>query len=413
MEVSIIGAGIGGLTLALALHKQGIACQVYESTAQIKPVGVGITLLPHCTGVLGELGLQEALSKVAVTTRESVFFNRFGQKIHSEPTGIFAGYHTPQYQIHRGDLQSVLLAAFRERIGDACLHPGWRCTGFTQDSDAVLAHFVDPQGNALPSKKSDVLIACDGLHSAVRKQIHPDEGEPVYSGVNMWRGVTRTRPFLGGDTYVRGGWLTTGKMVIYPIRNNIDEQGNQLINWVAEIETPHYKRRDWNRAGKLEDFIGAFDDWHFDWLDVSALIRNADMILEFPMIDQDPLPYWNQGRVTLLGDAAHPMVPRGSNGAGQAILDAQALARELAGQGSVQDALQAYQDKRLAATTNIVLTNRVAPPDAILGEVYRRTGDKPFDNIDDVISREELLAITDKYKKVAGYDRAALGVRSA
>ena len=210
---------------------------------------------------------------------------------------------------------------------------------------------------------------------------------------------------------VRAGWLTHGKMVIYPIRNHSD--GTQLMNWVAEIETPHYKKRDWNRAGQLDDFIGAFQDWHFDWLDVPAMIRAADAVLEFPMIDQDPLPWWTQGRVTLLGDAAHPMVPRGSNGAGQSIMDARALTDLLADRGAdgVSDmpaTLKAYEALRLPATSKVVLTNRQSPPDAIIREVVERTGDKPFANIDDVISREELLAITDGYKRVAGYTREGL-----
>jgi 2-polyprenyl-6-methoxyphenol hydroxylase-like FAD-dependent oxidoreductase len=197
-------------------------------------------------------------------------------------------------------------------------------------------------------------------------------------------------------------------MVIYPIRNDVDGAGSQLVNWVAEIETPRYKRRDWNRPGSIDDFIGAFADWHFDWLDVPELIRRAEVVLEFPMVDQDPLPRWSFGRVTLLGDAAHPMVPRGSNGAGQAILDAETLARCLDAAGDAEAALKAYEAERLGPTTQIVLTNRTRPPDAILGEVYRRTGDKPFGSIDEVISRAELQALSDGYKRIALYDKERL-----
>jgi 2-polyprenyl-6-methoxyphenol hydroxylase-like FAD-dependent oxidoreductase len=207
---------------------------------------------------------------------------------------------------------------------------------------------------------------------------------------------------------VRAGWLSHGKMVIYPIRNAIDADGNQLMNWVAEIETPQYRRRDWSRPGNLDDFLPAFADWHFDWLDVPAMIRKADMALEFPMVDQDPLPRWSFGRVTLLGDAAHPMVPRGSNGAGQAILDARILADRLAESSDPVEALQLYEQQRLGPTTQIVLTNRSNPPDAILREVFERTGDKPFSRIEDVISTSELIAITDSYKRVAGYDKEKL-----
>jgi 2-polyprenyl-6-methoxyphenol hydroxylase-like FAD-dependent oxidoreductase len=409
MEAIIVGAGIGGLTLALALHQAGIASRVYEATPEIKAVGVGVSLLPHSVKVLTELGLLPELSRVAITTRETVFFNRFGQLIHREPTGRHAGYDWPQFQIHRGDLQMVLLDAFKARIGAERLLTGWKCTGFDQTGAGAAALFEDTvTGDEFPPQHSDILIACDGLHSVIRKQLHPDEGEPLYSGVNMWRGVTRWTPYLTGASYTRAGWLTPGKMVIYPIRDRIDAEGRQLINWVAEVTTPHYQRRDWNRPGRLEDFIGAFDDWHFDWLDVAAMIRASDMILEFPMIDQDPLPWWSKGRVTLLGDAAHPMVPRGSNGAGQAILDARALTDGLLANADPAEALKVYEARRLATTANVVLTNRRNPPDAILREVYLRTGDKPFRQIDDVISREELMAISDGYKRVAGYDQDTL-----
>jgi 2-polyprenyl-6-methoxyphenol hydroxylase-like FAD-dependent oxidoreductase len=408
MDVMIVGGGIGGLTLALALEKAGLPCRVYEASADIRAVGVGVSLLPHSVKVLTELGLQPELARLAVTTQETVFFNRFGQLVHGEPTGRRAGYDWPQFQIHRGDLQMILLDAFKQRVGADRLFTGWKCTGFDQTGDGATAFFQDPAGKALPDQRGSVLIACDGLHSVIRKQLHPAEGEPLYSGVNMWRGVTRWKPYLTGASYARAGWLTPGKMVIYPIRNNIDAEGRQLINWVAEVTTPKYQRRDWNRAGNLDDFIGVFDDWQFDWLDVPAMIRAADMILEFPMIDQNPLPWWSKGRVTLLGDAAHPMVPRGSNGAGQAILDARALANALAQNADPIEALKNYENQRLEPTANIVRVNKENPPDAILREVYLRSGDKPFRNIEDLISRDELLAISDSYKRVAGYDHHTL-----
>jgi len=414
MDVIIVGGGIGGLTLALALHKAGIPSRVYEATPEINAVGVGVSLLPHSVKALAELGLQDALARVAITTRETAFFNRFGQLVHSEPTGRYAGYDWPQFQIHRGDLQMVLLDAFIERIGADRLFTGWKCTGFDQNGAGATAFFTAPVTNEERSpQQGGVVIACDGIHSVIRKQLHPDEGEPVYSGVNMWRGVTRWKPYLTGASYVRAGWLTPGKLVIYPIRDNIDGEGRQLINWVAEVTTPHYQRRDWNRAGKLEDFIHIYDDWHFNWLDGSAMLRASELVLEFPMVDQDPLPWWSQGRVTLLGDAAHPMVPRGSNGAGQAILDARALADALLAHRDPVEALKAYENVRLETTARIVHTNRQNPPDAILREVYLRSGDRPFDNIEEVISRDELMAISDDYKRIAGYDRDTLQRQAA
>ncbi len=408
MHAIIVGGGIGGLTLALALHKAGISCKVYESTPELRAIGVGINLLPHSTKVLDELGLQDELARVAVTTREAAFFNRFGQFVHREPSGTYAGYPWPQFSIHRGDLQMVLAAEVQKRLPPGTLVTGWKCTGFTQDERSATASFVDAAGHALPPQSGDVVIACDGLHSVIRKKLHPDEGEPRYSGVNMWRGVTRWKPFLSGASMTRVGWLVPGKMVIYPIRNNVDAEGRQLVNWVAEVTTPKYEKRDWNRLGKLEDFLPVYADWKFDWLDVPAFLKASDIILEFPMIDQDPLPFWTKGRVTLLGDAAHPMYPRGSNGAGQAILDAQALVDAFVAERDPVRALAAYEAKRLPATSEVVLTNRKNPPDAILREVWQRTGDKPFKNIDDVITKDEIMAISDGYKKVAGYDKAAV-----
>ena len=409
MEAIIAGAGIGGLTLALALHEVGIASLVYEAASEIRPIGAGVNLLPHAARELCRLGLEDALAGLAITTRESVFFNRFGQRIFSEPAGRYAGYDWPQFSIHRGDLQQLLLETCRQRLGPDRLHLGRKCVGFEQSAARVRARFVDgATGAASSEQEGDVLIACDGLHSIVRKQLHPHEGEPLYSGVNMWRGVTVWDPILSGASMIRAGWLATGKLVVYPIRDRIDAQGRQLVNWVAELATPKHTQRDWNRRGVLADFIGAYEDWHFDWLDVPAFIRAAQRILEFPMIDQDPLPWWSEGRVTLLGDAAHPMYPRGSNGAGQAILDARMLADCLAAHGEVASALKAYEAARLDATSKVVWANRSNPPDAILREVFERTGDRPFAHIDDVISRQALAALSDGYKRVAGYHRETL-----
>jgi 2-polyprenyl-6-methoxyphenol hydroxylase-like FAD-dependent oxidoreductase len=249
------------------------------------------------------------------------------------------------------------------------------------------------------------VISTEGIHSAIRRQFHPEEGDPVYSGVNMWRGVVVCKPFLSGATMTRVGWLSTGKMVIYPVRDNVDGKGSQLINWVAELETPDYKdKRDWNKPGRLEDFIGHFDDMAFNWLDIPDMIRRTESIFEFPMVDQDPLDRWTEGLVTLMGDAAHPMYPRGSNGAGQAIMDAKYLAEVLNLDSDPREVLKAYEVERLPATSKVVLTNRSTPPDAVLQVVFERTGDKPFDNIEDVVSRDELVAITSRYKQVAGYD---------
>src|SRR5512141_327330 len=272
-DVIIVGAGIGGLTLGLALQQSGIPCRIFESTAEIKAVGVGINLLPHATKEIAALGLEADLAKVAIATTDATFFNRFGQLIYQEPLGRAAGYEHPQFSIHRGDLQMVLLDAFVARAGAGRLITNHHCVAVEQDETGVSVIFSDGPGGA-----GRAAIACDGINSAIRKQFFPGEGEPRYSGVNMWRGVTRWKPMLSGASMVRAGWLSHGKMVIYPIRP-AGADGLQLVNWVAEIETPAYRRRDWNRPGAIGDFIGAFADWHFGWLDVPAFIRAADSVL--------------------------------------------------------------------------------------------------------------------------------------
>jgi 5-methylphenazine-1-carboxylate 1-monooxygenase len=407
-DILIVGGGIGGLTLGLALHAANIPCRIFESAPEIRAVGVGVNLLPHATKELAALGLEADLARVAIQTKDASFFNRFGQLIYQEPLGRAAGYDHPQFSIHRGDLQMVLLDAFKSRAGADRILTNHHCVGVEQDDHGVTLHFAVGSGDAVgKSVRGRAAIACDGINSVIRRQFFPDEGEPRYSGVNMWRGVTRWKPILSGASMTRAGWLSHGKMVIYPIRE-AGSDGLQLVNWVAEIETPNYRRRDWNRPGSLDDFIGAFADWHFDWLDVPAFIRAADSVLEFPMVDQDPLPRWSFGRVTLLGDAAHPMVPRGSNGAGQAILDTRAMTTALIANDDPVAAFAAYEKQRLEATTRVVLTNRTNPPDAILREVYQRTNDRPFKAIGDVISHDELVALSDSYKQIAGFSKEAL-----
>ncbi|VTU15807.1 3-hydroxybenzoate 6-hydroxylase 1 [Variovorax sp. PBL-H6] len=410
-QVIILGAGIGGLSLALSLHQAGIPCRIYEAVPELKPLGVGINLLPHAARELGELGLLPALDAVGVRTQEAVFFNSHGQLVFREAAGTAAGYDWPQYSIHRGDLHTVLLDAVRERLGADSVVCGHRCVGVEQDEHAVVARFIAPDGAALPPVRAALAVGCDGIHSVLRKQLYPNEGAPRYSGVNMWRGTAKHKPFLSGASMVRAGWLDQGKMVIYPIRDNVDGEGNQLVNWVAEIHAPQPALQDWSRAGRLEDFMPAFERWHFDWLDIPALIRSSDSILEYPMVDQDPLPRWTHGRLTLLGDAAHPMVPRGSNGAGQAIIDARYLAGTLKRLGVGTAALEDYDRVRVQATTNVVLTNRSNPPDTILREVFQRSGGKRFERLEDIVSTAELQAISDNYKRVAGYDPASLKAR--
>lgn len=402
MDILIVGGGIGGLTLALNLHAVGLSCTVCEAAPDILPLGVGINLMPHAGRILTELGLQEAVARVAMQPTDYAFFTRNGQLVYREPWGYAAGHKYPHFSVHRAELHRVLLDATIERLGAGCFVTGHRCMRIEQDEHGATALFVAADGSPLPPRRADVIIACDGIHSAVRQQFYPDEGPPVFHGINLWRGVTRARPFLTGTSIARVG-ATHSTMMIYPIRDDIDGTGTQLINWVAEVETTTSGPVDWSKPGRLEDFYPIYQDWTFDWLDVAALIRNADFILSYPMVDRDPVERWTFGRVTLLGDAAHPMYPRGGNGGAQAMLDTVALARCLKGEPDVTAALRAYEAERRPATTRVVEMNRTAPPNVIVDTVEKLTGGKRFDRLEDVIGEGELKAIFERYQRVAGY----------
>lgn len=408
MRIAIVGGGIGGLALALGLHARGLACEVYEAAPDIREIGVGITLLPHGMRELAALGLQAEIEAMGIENQESVFYNRWGQFVYREPRGRHAGYALPEIGIHRGKLHTVLYRAARARLGAARVHLDHRCTGAEQDDTGVTLRFQDSLGRRQPEQRADIVIACDGVNSAVRRQLYPDE-PLAFAGINTWRGVTVHPPILSGRSYLRIGSIDTGKMVIYPIVDNVDGAGNQLVNWIAEIRREGAAMNDWNRAGRPEDVAAFYADWRFDWLDVPALIRNAVQVFEYPMVDRDPVPRWTFGRITLLGDAAHPMYPRGSNGSAQALIDASALAGELAQGGDPREALARYEAARLAPTARIVQANRTVPPDFIIMKADELSGHRPFaGSIDDLVSQEELRRISDAYKEVAGFSLARL-----
>ncbi|MGI8930960.1 MAG: flavin-dependent oxidoreductase, partial [Sphingomicrobium sp.] len=398
MNVAIVGGGIAGLALALNLHTRGIACRVFEAAPALRELGVGITLLPHAMRELTALGLQEQLLAAGIENRESAFFNRFGQLIYKEPRGRHAGYDVPEVGIHRGRLHMLLLAAVRARLGHDSVVEDRRFLGLEQhEQGAILYLEQTTTGERVAPVHADVVVACDGVNSAVRKLFYPDEGL-AFTGINTWRGVTRRKPILDGRTYLRIGSIRTGKIVVYPIADAIDAEGRQLINWTTEIQRDGAAQNDWNRPGRLADFHHLYADWRFDWLDVAALISEADAIFEYPMVDKDPIERWTFDRVTLAGDAAHPMYPRGSNGSAQALIDVRTLADLLAREGDPRAALKAYEAARAGPTANVVRTNRENPPDAINMKVEELTGDRPFVDLDRYISQAELKALSDGYK---------------
>ncbi len=403
MEILVAGGGIAGLAFALALHQRGLRCRVFEGSREMRELGVGITLLPHAMRELSALGLEEALREVAIENEESLFFNRHGQLIYREPRGKFAGYPHPELGINRGKLHGVLYNAVLERLPRGSVVFDRRCASVEQGAAGVELRFLrTSEGREVAPVRGDVVVACDGVNSAIRRQFYPRE-KLAFSGINTWRGVTRMKPIFGGRSYLRIGTVDTGKIVIYPIADDIDADGNQLVNWTTEKRTPGEPMNDWNKPGRIEDFLPIYESWRFDWLDVPRMIRDADMVFEYPMVDKDPVARWTFDRVTFMGDAAHPMYPRGSNGAAQALIDARTLADLLASSSDPRAALAQYEKARLEATARVVRTNREQPPDFIIMKVEELTGGKPFAHIDDVISQDELRALSESYKKVAGF----------
>lgn len=407
----IIGGGIGGLTTALRLHAAGIAVRVYESAREIRALGVGINLLPHAVRELTALGLLDALLAAGVPTGELLYFSKAGQQIWQEPRGLAAGYQWPQISIHRGALQMLLRDAAAARLGAAQIRTGHHLAAFAQRGDGTVeAQFVDRRSGApVATETADLLIGADGIHSAVRRALYPDEGLPKWNGAILWRAITPSAPFLTGRSMFMAGHARQ-KFVAYPITTTADEHGRVPINWIVELRfdtTALADREDWNRRGNLADFLPAFAGWRFDWLDIPDLIRRAEVIYEYPMVDRDPLDTWSVGRVTLLGDAAHPMYPVGSNGASQAILDARALADALAANADIPAALHDYEAHRRPATARITLSNRQQGPERVM-QIVEERAPQGFTDLDAVISHAELAAIAAEYKQIAGFDRATL-----
>jgi len=412
-KVLICGGGIGGLTTALSLARLGVDVHVFESAEEVRALGVGINLLPHAVRVLMNLGLADALEAAGVRTAELAYYTRHGKLIWSEPRGTDAGYRWPQYSIHRGRLLELLWKAAVEELGPDALHTGHHLADFADEGDHVRARFVNRRTGATAGEYTgDLLVGSDGIHSVVRNHFYPAEGEPKCSGRLLWRAVSVAPAYLTGRTMIMAGNADV-KFVAYPI-GKVQPDGRCLVNWIAELnlgEKAELPRRDWNRKGDKASFASAFSEWNFDFLDVPALIAGAFEVFEFPMVDRDPVPQWSFGRVTLLGDAAHPMYPIGSNGASQAILDAEALADALAtGRDDVQ-ALKHYEATRLGATAAIVESNRRLGPEVVM-QIVEERAPNGFARLEDVITWEELETIALTYKRTAGFDREALNARA-
>ena len=404
MKVVIVGAGIGGLTTALRLYREGIECSVYEQSSRIGELGVGINALPHAVKELAALGLLDRLDEIGIRTRELFYTHRLGQVILRKPCGLDAGFTLPQYCLHRGRLQNMLLQAAETRLGPDAVRTGHRLTGFDQDSRGVRVRFAERDSGETVTVAGDVLVAADGIHSAARSLLFPEEGPPRWNGVLMWRGATDWPEFGGGASMIVSGG-TAAKLVVYPIGPG-RTAGARLTNWAVCVRTgqpgtPPPERQDWAKPGDRAELARHVGRFRSAAVDHAALVEATEEIFEFPMCDRDPLPAWSHGRVTLLGDAAHPMYPMGSNGAGQAILDASSLASHLTRHADPAEALRAYEADRLTATSEIVLRNRLGGPENVIDEVERRAPDG-FARLEDVIDAAALEAIVSGYAHVSG-----------
>ena len=404
--VLIVGAGIGGLSVALTLHQIGVPCVVFESVADIKPLGLGINIQPNAIRELYELGFcQESLDMIGLQTREWALVGLNGNEVYSEPRGLTAGYKWPQYSVHRGGLQMLLYRAALDRLGADSVRTGLKVTGYCNhpDGKGVTALLRSRDGKCSRVEGS-LLIAADGLHSAVRQQMYPDQPPIQWGGAIMWRGVTKGTPIRTGASFVGLG-THRHRVVFYPISAPDPLTGLADINWIAEITVDNsggWRDGDWNKQVRHEDFMHHFEHWNYDWIDIPAMLRGAPAVFEYPMIDREPVPTWVDGNVALLGDAAHVMYPTGSNGASQAIIDARVLGAAMLEHGVNSRALQAYDTLLCAEMSQLVLRNRGAGPFGLLNLLDERCGGV-FDNIDDVIPRAERDEFMLRYKTAAGF----------
>lgn len=405
MTILIAGGGIAGLSLGLTLHQIGVPFRIFEAAREIRPMGVGINLQPNAVRELFEMGLKHELDAIGVRTKQYGFYSKLGKTIWEEPRGTWAGYTWPQYSVHRGELQMMLYRALVDRAGSDCIETGARAVGFDDPSTLLL--------DGERSEEGALVVAADGIHSALRAQMYPDEGDPIWNGRVLWRATTRAPEFQGGAAMVMIGHDDL-RVVAYPISAPDPEDGLTTINWIAEKRFPldaAWKKEDWNRPADVADFLPDFEGWKFDWIDVPALIKGAQLVYEYPMVDRDPLPRWTHGAATLIGDAAHPTYPIGSNGASQAIVDARIIGASLLSHGITPQALEAYEEQVRPITTGVGLANRAGGgPDAVLQRVEDLCGGD-FDVIDDVIDHADLAAHAERYKTTAGFSIEALNAK--
>ncbi|UGY01957.1 flavin-dependent oxidoreductase [Bradyrhizobium quebecense] len=405
MKAIIVGGGIGGLTTALMLRSRGISCELYEQSETIRELGVGINTLPHAIRELAGLGLLDKLDEVAIRTYELFYLTRHGQQVWHEKRGLDAGHDVPQFSVHRGRLQGVIHQAVIDRLGADAIRTGCRLGSFTQDEGGVSAYFFDRSGSHVHTARGDILIGADGIHSKVREMLFPDEGGPCWNGLMLWRGATDWPAFLTGRSMIIAGGLNA-KAVIYPIAPG-SSPASRLTNWavlvrIGDGSSPPPRREGWSNLGRRDEMMPYVTSFTIPQVDFAGLINATPEFWEYPCCDRDPLPYWSSGRVTLLGDAAHPMYPVGSNGASQAILDARCLADMLARSEHPRQALAAYERQRLPMTADIVASNRRGGPEGVIDAV-EQLAPQGFTDVDTILNFEAREAIVRGYAAKAGF----------
>ena len=404
--VLIAGAGIGGLSVALTLQQIGVPCVVFESVADIKPLGVGINIQPNAVRELYEMGFgPDALDAIGLQTKEWALVGLNGNDVYSELRGFKAGYNWPQYSVHRGKLQFMLYHAALARLGARSIRPGLKVTGYRNHPDGKgVTALLEDRAGIRSEVEGSLLIAADGLHSAVRQQMYPAQPPIQWGGAIMWRGVTRGKPIRTGASFVGLG-THRQRVVFYPISAPDAHTGLADIPWIAEITVDNaggWSEGDWNKQVRHDDFMHHFEKWNYDWIDIPAMLRGASEVFEYPMIDRDPVPTWLEGNTVLLGDAAHVMYPTGSNGASQAIVDARVLGAAMLKHGVNANALQAYDTQLCPEISPLILRNRGAGPFGLLNLLDDRCGGV-FANIDDVIPKTERDEFMQRYKAAAGF----------
>lgn len=402
--IIIAGGGIGGLTLALTLKQIGVPCIVYEQAGSMKPLGVGINIQPNAVRELIDLGIDTTeLDNIGVAVKEWALVGLNGKEVYSEMRGIDAGYRWPQYAVHRGKFLMLLYKKVIEQLGADTVQLSSKVISYAHNANGTVDVTVARRNGDLTTTTGSLLVGTDGIHSTVREQMHPDQGPIHWGGALMWRGTVRAKPLRTSSSFIGLG-THEHRMVIYPI-SKTDNHGYAEINWIAELTMDNsagWNSDSWFQSVAIEDFAHHFDQFKYDWLNVPDMLKQADAAYENPMIDRDPIPTWVDGPVALMGDAAHPMYPTGSNGASQAIVDARIIGAKILEHGVNAEALAAYNNDLCEPISALVLRNRGAGPFGLLNLLHERC-ESQFDNIDDVIpatEREEFMSV---YKKAAGF----------